>query len=344
MATTNLDAEKLRVAPSGGLVHENVMDKIWDISNVPLPFTDAAGTGSVSNKYTEWVQDKLPAPDLTNARIDGQDTNTTNDTVLGIRLGNHCQISTKTVQVSERADASNTIGVSNTTAYQVARRQISLRRDVEAIVLSVQGSIEDDGNTTPGKAGSVFSFIKTNAVVGATGSVPGFNNGTKLTGTVVPGTPYGLTETALRNVAQSVYVAGGGDTSTLLMMVTPQVNRIWSEYCFTSSARIATLINDQGTGKQTAVGAVNVFETDFGILKIVPNRVQQQTSAGTSSVGIFDMAYIDMSYLIGYRIEDLAKTGLSTKKQLAVDWTCQVYNEAACGALHGINEATAVVH
>ena len=34
---------------AGGVVREDVMAKIWDISNIPLPFTDLIGTGSHTN-------------------------------------------------------------------------------------------------------------------------------------------------------------------------------------------------------------------------------------------------------------------------------------------------------
>lgn len=342
MSTANLDSADLKKVPSGGWINEDLMQQIWDISSIPLPYTDRAGTSGVEQEYSEWNVDKLRDPDLANKKVDGQDL-TGNDTNTGNRLGNHCQISTKVVAVSTRADASDTVGGSKTLAYQVMMRQRELKRDVEAIALSNQGSVADDGDTVPGEAGSVFSFIKTNGFHGAGGSTPGFNNTTKLTGDVVAGTARGGTEKMVRDCCQAVYEKGGDPTT---MMARPSVIRGFSEYCFTSSARIATLTSETGQkeGAATAKGAVNVFVTDFGVtLDLIPNRLQPVVSAGVSNIGIFDFEYLDLGYLVGYRTEPQAKTGLSEKRQMLVDWTNKVRNEEAQGAIYDITEATAWV-
>ena len=341
MATTNLDSAKLKAAQSGGMIHEDVMDQIWDISSIPLPFTDKCGSEGADQEYHEWVKDKLRAPDLTNAKIDGQDTDTANDTNVGTRLGNHCQISTKTVQVSSRADSSDTIGRDSELAYQVMMRQRELRRDREAIMLSNQGSVADDGATIPGKLGGVFSFITTNGNHGLTGSTPGFNNATKVTADVVAGTKRKLTETIVRDACQAVYTAGGDPT---VLMARPGVIRKFSEYCFTSSARIATLMNDEGSSKNamTAKGAVNVFVTDFGVtLSMVPNRLQPEVGAAGSKVSnalIADFEYLRVATLRGYQVEPLAKKGLAEKRQMSVDQTLVVCNEEALAAIYDIDE------
>jgi hypothetical protein len=65
----------------------------------------------------------------------------------------------------------------------------------------------------------------------------------------------------VRDAVQAVYTDGGDPT---VMMSIPGVIRKFSEYLFTSSARVATLMSDQGksTEQATALGSVNVFVTD----------------------------------------------------------------------------------
>ena len=109
------------------------MNKIWDISKIPLPFTDMIGTGAAKNEYKEWTLDSLAAPDPTNAVVDGSDA-TGNDTATGERVGNHHQISDKVVRVSYRADESDTIGRSKELSYQLLRRQQELRRDSQCLL------------------------------------------------------------------------------------------------------------------------------------------------------------------------------------------------------------------
>jgi hypothetical protein len=96
MSTANLDSADLKGALKGGLIREDVMNKIWDISKIPLPFTDMIGSESSKQEYKEWTLDQLAAPNLNNAVVDGSDA-TGNDTKVGTRVGNHHQISTKVV-------------------------------------------------------------------------------------------------------------------------------------------------------------------------------------------------------------------------------------------------------
>lgn len=343
MATANLDSADLKGVALNGLIREDVMNKIWDISKIPLPFTDMIGTGSAKNSYKEWTSDELAAPDPTNSVIDGADA-VGNDTKTGERVGNHHQTSDKVVRVSYRADASDTIGRAKELGYQLSRRQQELRRDVESISLLNQGSVADNGDDTAGLAGGLPTWMRT-STVNLTTPV-GFNNSTGVTTTPTP-TADGiqLSETDIRNVVEQVYQEGGDPT---VLMTVPSIVRKISEYLFTSSARVATLMSDQGKSseKATALGAVNVFVTDFGTLKLVPNRLQllynalyaaPSLTASYADVFILDPAYLEMCYLYGYRTDMLAKTGLAENRQMAVDWTLVVNTEKAHGIIASVD-------
>lgn len=342
MSTANLDSADLKAVTRGGLIREDVMNKIWDISKIPLPFTDMVGTESTTNEYKEWTTDELAAPDVTNAVVDGSDASG-NDTKTGARVGNHCQISDKIVRVSYRADASNVIGRAKELSYQLMRRQQELRRDVEAIALFNQASVADNGDAVAGKAGGLPSWLETNSINGTAG---GFNSATGLTVARTPGVKAALTEKDIRDAMESVYQEGGNPTK---MMSIPSVIRKFSEYLFSSSARVATLMSDQGksTEQATALGSVNVFVTDFGTLTMIPNRLQQKykDSGGVDDVAdvfILDPEYLSLCYLEGYRTETLAKTGLAENRQMCVDWTLIVNTEKAHAIIGDIDPTAAV--
>lgn len=348
MTTANLDADDLRKVPANGWINEDVMQQIIDISKIELPLTQRAGTSPVSNKYSEWNEDALRDPDVTNAKVDGQDTITANDTKTGTRLGNYAQICTKTVQISTRSAAVDSIGNSGSLGYQVSRRTDECRRDVEAIALTMQGSVEGDADAnTPPKTAGIFAYFKTNVNLPADGVVGGFNTGTKLIVAPTPGTKRGLTETMVRDMVEMVYLSNGDPN---IMMTRPKLCRLFSEYCFTAEARIGTLMSDIGQDKSPSVakGSVNVFEADFGIvLTLIPNRLQPEVGAKGSKVSnvlIADFEYIKLGYLKGYATEPLAKTGLSSKAQISVDWMTKVLCEKASGAIYTIDETVAVVH
>lgn len=343
MSTANLDSADLKGVKFGGLIHEDVMGKIWDISKIPLPFTDMVGSGKSKQEYKEWTTDELAKPDLTNAVIDGSDA-TGNNTKVGERVGNHHQISDKVVRVSYRADASDTIGRAKELAYQLMRRQQELKRDVEAIALSNQASVADDGNTTAGKAGGLPSWMKTTVVNGTAG---GFDTATGLTKARTGGTKQALSESGIKDAIESIYNEGGDAT---IMMTVPAIVRKFSEYLFTSSARVATLTSDQGKSREkaAALGSVNVFVTDFGTLKMVPNRIQQtyKDSGGADDVAdvfLLDPEYLSFSYLQGYRTDSLAKTGLAENRQMSVDWTIVCNTEKAHGLIGDVDISAAAV-
>ena len=340
-----LDSAELKAVKAGGLIREDVMNKIFDISKIPLPFTDMVGSTTAKNEYVEWTKDELAKPNLANAVIDGSDI-TGNDAATGERVGNHHQISIKAVQVSYRADASDTIGRAKELAYQLMRRQQELRRDVEAIALSNQASVADNGTTVAGKVGGLPTWLKTNAV-GSTSQ--GFDLNTKLTVAATPAVAAALTEDNLRNVIQKVYEQGG-DAS--VMMTTPGVIAQFSKYMLKTGAGVAAISSDvDGRSKEpvTALGAVNVFVTDFGTIRAVPNRLQQTFNDATpttpkpaAAVFILDPAYVSLCYLKGYQTDELAKTGLSEKRVMSVDWSLIVHTEKAHGMIFGVDPAAAM--
>ncbi|RKZ06990.1 hypothetical protein DRQ25_12630, partial [Candidatus Fermentibacteria bacterium] len=197
MSTSNLDGYNLKSALVNGLINEDVMQKIWDISKIPLPLTDAIGTDSHKNEYYEWTQDSLAAPAIDNKVIDGDDIDQ-DDTNLGVRVGNHSQTSVKEVKVSTRAIESDTIGRANELSYQVMMRQQELKRDLEASMLSNNASITGT-DAVAGQAGGLNAWLETNVAEPATpGTIGGFNTGTGIVDAYVAGTAEALTETKIR--------------------------------------------------------------------------------------------------------------------------------------------------
>ena len=52
MGTTNWDATDMATVAEGGVINESVMQQIWDISNIPLPFSDMiADDGNIKNSF-----------------------------------------------------------------------------------------------------------------------------------------------------------------------------------------------------------------------------------------------------------------------------------------------------
>jgi len=341
MANTN--ASNAAAQPFGGVIHEDVMNKIWNISNIPLPLTDMISKGTHKNQRTEWTEDQLSTPVTDNAFIDGVDVDQ-NDSKLTTRLGNFTQISLKEVQLSHSLEASDSIGNVGKLSYQVMERQKELRRDVEAQMLTLQGSAAGNGSTIAGISAGLGAQLKTNISLGATGTAGGFNTTTGLFVAPVPGTARALSETTIRDILQGVYVAGG---NTDCMMARPVVIRSLSEYLFTGTARVATLTAEQSQASPralTAYGSVNVFVTDFGqTVTMKDNRLQQPDDTDESTMYFIDPSHLTQSFLRGYQVEPLAKTGLSDKRLMSCEYSLKCYSEKSQGAIYAIDETASVV-
>jgi len=331
MATTNIDGYDLKGIETGGFINEDVMQKIWDVSKIPLPFTDMVGSNRHKNSYFEWVKDKLREPNVANAEVDGADaSNFVAET--GERVGNHSQISVECIATSHRADASDTIGYAKQLAYELTKGQQNVRRDVEAIALYNQAS--DPGtSTSPGKTGGLPSWIETTVMNGTAG---GYDHGTGKTTEASPGAAAPLSFQDVKDAVMGVYKQGAESTT---LMSSPEVISSLSTYLFGNDARIANLHADQGKSseKATALGSVNVVVTDFGTLRLVANRLQPKDANGTDFVFILDPEYLSLSYLEGYRTDTLAKTGLSEKREISVDWGLRVHCEEAQAMICGID-------
>lgn len=339
------DSQDLKAVAADGLVNESVMQKIWDISDYPLPFTDNILEDSHGNSYTSWVKDELNAPDVTNAVVSGADAGARTDGNEA-RVGNHSQNSVKYVYVTERAQNSDVVGSSGSElARGLMKRQKELKRDIEAMALLNNASVEDDNNTTAGEAGGFDSWIETNieqSEVGATNG--GFNTSTKIVDahgnatTAVAGTEARLSaliETAYENNAEP----------TILMSTPAVIKRLATRLL--ASSRVATpTANVSGSGggvAQTSQGFLNVMVTDFGFtLELTPNRLQQDYNSNTAaSLFGIDPQMVAISYMHRPKAEQIAKLGLSHRWQISCDWTVKVYQEKAHFNYRDIDEDAA---
>lgn len=344
-----LDAADLKNALSGGLIREDVLDEIFDISDIPTPFLDSIGTDTHDNPYSEWTEDVLDAPDLTNARVSGSDNPGTNNAKAGTRSGNHSQISTKKVEVTTRVQNTDNIGRSDEMGYQSGRRLQELRRDIEAISLSNQASVQDDNNATAGKSGGFGAILKTNDSFGAGGASGGFNTGTKLIAAPTVGNARAMTFTMVRDQIEATYLLGA--QPSMLMAVPGLTKRLGTFLISAASTGVAAqpVANISGTAptSQVAQGYVDAFKTDFGFLmQIIPNRLQQTyTSADATQVtNVFgyDPQYLRLSVMGGWETMPLAKLGLSDRKLMVVDWMLKCMVEKAHFVVRDINPTLAV--
>lgn len=342
----------------GGVIRESVMDDIWNISRIPLPLTDRIGRGTVNAASYDWVTDKLATAVATNAWVEQANFSTTTATTAtdfadsatppSVRLRNHIQISVKAVTVSELADAVTSVGGSGGLAYNLMVAQQELKRDLEATMLSNKPSVLGNATTTaPQTAGYAASVqdqtTPTRDLCDTSGTQGGWNSGTSIFDAYTPGAKRAITETKLRNIAQALYLGGcGGPDQALVAMCAPTIKRTISTYMFTSSARIAQWTKEVGSNaSNSAVGAVDVFITDFGTLELVPNRFQVDLGTNQYGLYVFDPNYYEQVFLRGVTTSVNAKIGLVERRTMSAYWGTR-FNPECIGAILDIDDAAAM--
>ena len=346
MATDNTDAADLANQAFGGIIAEDVLRAVFDISRIPLPFSDRIGAESSRNQFKSWLTSKLPDPNIDNAVVDGSDASAPAEN-LADRVGNRHQIMEYTVAVSTRAREVDTIGYSDELARQIMEYNQAVRRDANAIYLQPQASVVDDGAAVPGRLGGFPSWLTTTYLAGVAGASGGFNFGTGLVEAPTPGEARGLTLTLVKNAAQQVWEAGGNPS--ILHGISAQIRGL-SSFMFDESAQIATLQRDKGeSGAAQAQSSVNVLITDFGVtLEFVADRLQQtydSADVGPEQVNnlfVYDPEFVSASHIHDVRVDPLGKPGLSDKRQLSLDTTLVVHNEAAHGVVADLDATVAV--
>lgn len=269
----------------------------------------------------EWQLDSLAAANGANAVIEGDDA-TTDTATATTRPSNHTQIMDKVVRVSGTNQAVNAAGRKNELAYQVAKRSKELKRDMETRLTGNYASTAGAAATAR-TTGGYEAWITTNDSRGTGGTQGGYSSGSVSAATDAGSTNVRtFTETLLKAVIKDCWDNGG---SPNIVMVGSHNKQVASGF-----NGIATLYRDTApkVEQATIIGAADVYVSDFGTFSIVPNRFSRARSAL-----VIDADYWTTAYLRPFRIQDLAKTGDSDRKQLIVEFGLCAKNEASSGVV-----------
>jgi len=331
----------------GGLLNEDVLQKMNDISPRDTPALDLLGGGTISNPYFTWVQDSLTAPTFASKAVDGGSFAPTTAS-SGARVGNWAQLSEYGVNVGDMAEASSTIGRSSELAYQTTKRLAELETNIEASVFSNLPSIA--GTTSvAGQAAGLGAWIETNTSHGSGGSANGFNTSTSIVDAPTPGTSRALTWALISARIEAGYLLGAKPTH---LVSRPEVTKRLGQYLIGSDFFVAPVANVAGDRTTDVVpsGYIDMFKTDFGwIMKIIPSRnMQNVDSADTNSTadatmlfGI-DPQWIEVPQMWGTRIKALSADGHYTRRMIQRCWSVRMLLEKAHFAIFDLQPTATV--
>lgn len=305
---------------------EDLTDVIYNIDPTETPFiTNVERVGQKAVLH-EWQTQALAAASTANAQLEGDDAAAVAVTPT-VRLGNYCQISRKSGRVSGTQRAVDHAGREDELDYQKVLKGKELKRDMESI-LTGANQAKDAGTdaATPRKLADILSWIKTNTSKGTGGNDPSAADGT---GTRTDASAPNLrpfTEAQLKDVLQKCWTAGGEPNMIMLGGFNKQ-------QMSTFQGRGQPM---EETKAKKIVNAVNTYEGDFGLQKVVPNRFMRPRD-----VLVLDTSMWAVSYLPGRRMvsEDLAVTGDSDAFFILSEYSLEARNEKSSGGVFDLTSS-----
>lgn len=286
---------------------EDLSDVIYRITPTDTPFMSMCAKTTATSTLHEWQTQDLATP-ANNAQAEGDDAVAAVVTPTA-RPNNRTQISTKTVSVSGTQEATLSAGRKSELGYQMAMKSLELKNDME--VALTQNAVTA---ASPRQLRGLVGWAGDNVDAGSGYVAPNYVTNVAQT----DGTQAAFTEARLKNALQKIYVAGGSPDT---IMVGPTAKQTFST--FNGGATKFDKTEDK-----TLTAAIDVYVSDFGTLKVVPNRRQR-----ARDVWILQSDMWAVAYLRSFKTQDLATTGDSIRKQILVEYTLEARNPKASGAV-----------
>jgi uncharacterized protein DUF5309 len=291
---------------------ENLSEIISNLSPEETPFSSAIGSTDAKGILYEWQTDALASADANNAVLEGDVVDGTASTPT-TREKNYCQISRRDAVVSSTQETVRKSGRATEMGFQVAKRLKELKRDIEAVVVGNQG-YNAGASGTARRTRSIESFLVTNVDRDAAGA-----NAAAATDPATDSvSTRAFTETMLKTVIQSCYTEGA---SPSILSVGPFNKGVVSSFTGRAQARHAI-------AEDTIQAAAHLYASDFGEIKVMPNRFQRERTAL-----VIDPDYAEIAYLRQPQVKDLARTGDSERKYVVAEYALCVKNEKAHGVI-----------
>ena len=304
-------------------IREDLSNIIYNIAPTETPFLSGCGRETADNTFFEWQTDDLTAAAASRA-LEGNDPD-----ALAVaeptRVGNYTQISVKAVQTSGTAESVDFAGRRSSQAYQLAKRAKEMKRDMEKMLMDNVARNVGAAGTARVTAGLPAWIAGNYHSLGGAPSPPGLGSASSGNGTdtASDATSTGtLTEAGMKTVIKECFDNGGTPDTILVGSSNKQVISALTQ----SVSELRTAADKAAPA--SVVASVDVYVSDFGTFKIIPDRFQRARDCW-----FIDFDFWGVAYLRPFRTETLAKTGDSIKQMLVAEYGLMSKNQKANGFL-----------
>lgn len=295
-------------------VREQLMDNIWNVSVEETPTLALIGKEKVEGPFVEWLNDSFAAGASNKVEQGNVPAIAASSDVQ--RYSNRTQISEKSGGVTGTQDRVIKAGPNSEYDYQVSKKMVELKKDVEVGVLQNTTAIAASAGVAPQSRGFI-GFIAANSSRGASGVNPNSLTNTAPT----DGTQRAFSETLLKDVMKLMFDNGAPNMDNLYALI-PSAQRSTFDTFLAGQTRF-----DKAEDK-TLTATLEVYIGPFGRVKAVNARHMR-----SREVILLNKEYASLGVLRPMRDTELAKRGDIREFMVNTEWTLLVKNERAHGII-----------
>ncbi len=307
---------------------EDVSDLIHNISPTETPALSLFGTTSAGMTWHQWQIDSLTDP-ANNVNDEGSAYSASERGVTTMR-GNYTQISIKDFNVTGTLEVTEKYGRDSELAYQAAKAARELKKDVD---FSITGGnlASKDQDATGRQSGSLETWIETNIDEPGDAVGGGYSGGVTVTRS-----NDGTTRSFLQSHLDAVIALGwdAGAKPSIILCGATQKAAISGMDGVGNVTSASTSRTDRAA--RTVFATVDLYVSNFGELRVVPTRHIRKVATFDHAVFCLDPEYAKVAYLRPWQQFDIAKDGDRISRMMLVEWTLEMCNEQAHGAVYSL--------
>lgn len=296
-------AELTQVTYDNVARREDLLDVITNISPQKTPLLSSLASTTASNTFHEYLTDTLSSS-AHNANAEGTAFNSASGSTP-TRESNITQIVKDEVLVSGTELEVDNAGMSDPFKYQISKQTLEHAKDIERALMA--GSRASGASGTARQMAGIINSVSTNYTTRTSGATLGEEIFNDMMENIYNSTDEEPTE---------VYVGGG-------------LKRDIS--AFTANATKNVDIKDR-----RLINAVDIYESDFGTVKILLHR-DVGSGAATKDIVFLNPKFWKIAWLRKTKMEKLAKDGDRVRAQLISEMTLENLAEAGSGVISNLS-------
>lgn len=308
---------------------EQIIDAIYNVTPSETPLYSALPKEKATALNYEWQTDSLVTPS-TNAQLFGDEA-TDSTIVATTRLNNRIQQSYVVNRIAGTDDRISTAGRDKETTYQRIKRGLELRTDMEVVLCTNQAASAGGRATAATLAG--LPTWTTNIINFSTAPT---GDGTDTLGELTDASSVTLTYSMISTIMTQCFTDGGNPN---VMMLPPALKRAFSALQFSTNPSTADVRqNIRGAQGVVAVGTVEQWLSDFGLVDVVVNRqwARSGDTVMTRTIHLLDYENMCIAELQSIMVQPLAKSGDYTREQILSEYTLKVGSPVSNGAIYQV--------